>query len=168
MMLKRTYIIIAFSLCASLVPACAWDNDGRMWGDERPYRVGLEAAHTWEVYEDSTVYYAFSDTLFSMWRTASKVLGYDGCSPRSVLKIQSLTACVNSSGRILRLTLRTTRPVQTQRECEYMNRLLVMMRKFRFPPFDRMNVDGSLDAMCLSFIIPRPKAYDDSCRQRGW
>ena len=107
--LKSIYVLLVL-LAFSVSVKGQLISDGRTWGYGTSITPpGSDALYSYEIYEDSTIHGAFSETVYSMWKTCADVLGYTDESPNDVLRMQLIMIKADSQGNLLRLRLRTTK-----------------------------------------------------------
>ena len=146
-----------------------WSSDGRTWGDSTFIsQPGCVAVHSYEIYEDSTMHGAFSETMYNMWKTCADVLGYTDESPYDVLRMQLIMINADSQGNLLRLRLRTTRAPETNKERKRMRKLVRLLKKTKFPPFDRKDSEKNMDRLYMTVGFKRPHSLKSCMRLEGW
>ena len=146
-----------------------YSSDGRTWGDSTfVSQPGCMVLHSYEVYEDSTMYGVFSETVYCMWKTCADILGYTDESPNDVLRMQLIMINADSQGNLLRLRLRTTRAPETNKERKRMRKLVSLLKKTKFPPFDRKDSDRNMDRLHMTVGFSRPRSLKSCVRLEGW
>lgn len=166
--LKSIYVLLVL-LAFSVSVKGQLISDGRTWGYGTSISPpGSDALYSYEIYEDSTIHGAFSETVYSMWKTCADVLGYTDESPNDVLRMQLIMIHADSQGNLLRLRLRTTRAPETSSEVKKMRKLVRLLRKTKFPPFDRKDSERNMDALYMVVNFRRPHSLKSCTRLIGW
>ena len=168
--LKSIYVLLVLLAVHTSVKG-QWSSDDRMWGDSIAVKLppgGSYAHNSCEVYENSTIHGKFSETMYYMWKTCAEVLGYTDESPNDVLRMQLIMINADSQGNLLRLRLRTTRAPETKKERKRMYKLVRLLKKTKFPPFDRKDSEESMDNLYISVGFRRPGSLKSCTRLEGW
>lgn len=98
----------------------------------------------------------------------TSVLGYTDESPNDVQRMQLIMIKADSQGNLLRLRLRTTRAPETSSEVKKMRKLVRLLRKTKFPPFDRKDSERNMDALYMVVNFSRPHSLKSCTRLEGW
>ena len=166
--LKSIYVLLVL-LAFSVSVKGQLISDGRTWGYGTSITPpGSDALYSYEIYEDSTIHGVFSETMYSMWKTCADVLGYTDESPNDVLRMQLIMIHADSQGNLLRLRLCTTRAPETSNEVKKMRKLVRLLRKTKFPPFDRKDSERNMDALYMVVNFSRPHSLKSCTRLEGW
>ena len=166
--LKSIYVLLVL-LAFSVSVKGQLSSDGRTWGDSTSISPpGSVAMYSYEIYEDSTIHGAFSETVYYMWKTCADVLGYTDESPNDVLRMQLIMIKADSQGNLLGITLRTTRAPETSNEVKKMRKLVRLLRETKFPPFDRKDSERNMDALYMVVSFSRPHSLKSCTRLEGW
>lgn len=166
--LKSIYVLLVLFAVHTSAKG-QWSSDGRTWGDSTfVSQPGCVAVHSYEIYEDSTIHGAFSETVYYMWKTCADVLGYTDESPNDVLRMQLIMINADSQGNLLRLRLRTTRAPETNKERKRMRKLVRLLKKTKFPPFDRKDSERNMDRLYMTVGFNRPHSLKSCMRLEGW
>ena len=166
--LKSIYVLSVL-LAFSVSVKGQLSSDGRTWGYGTCISPpGSVAVYSYEIYEDSTMHGAFSETVYNMWKTCADVLGYTDESPYDVLRMQLIMINADSQGNLLRLRLRTTRAPETNKERKRMRKLVRLLKKTKFPPFDRKDSEKNMDRLYMTVGFKRPHSLKSCVRLEGW
>ena len=166
--LKSIYVLSVL-LAFSVSVKGQWSSDGRTWGDSTfVFPPGSDALYSYEIYEDSTIHGAFSETIYYMLKTCAEVLGYTDESPNDVLRMQLIMIHADSQGNLIGIRLRTTRAPETSKELKRMRKLVRLLRKTKFPPFDRRDSERNMDRLYMIIGFRRPHSLKSCTRQTGW
>lgn len=169
MLRLKSILVLLILLTFGVSVKGQWSSDGRTWGDSTFISSpGCDALHSYEIYEDSTMHGAFSETVYNMWKTCAEVLGYTDESSYDVLRMQLIMIKADSKGNLLGLRLRTTRAPETHNERKRMHKLVRLLRKTKFPPFDRKDSERNNDILYMTVGFKRPHSLKSCVRLECW